>query len=459
MQKKGRYGQFVRGIITFIDLIILNVIYLLVCLCTDIPKEFFTKPVWFMLNLSYMVVIYLFSDIHSKRIVFADKVILNAAKSVVLNAAVFLALLTFVDAPDIHPFVFIKLYLIFFLVLSVWWIGSRKLLKLYRKLGYNFRRIIIIGGGTTGIQLLNELLSDSGYGYKVMGFFDDNKGAKSVSNYIGKINCVEQFVKDNFIDEMYCTISGDQSDTVAQLIKISESNAVDFFFVPQISKKLTNRFELFSVGNIPVLSLRPNPLNLTVNKILKRLSDILFSTIVMICSPIVLIPVSIAIKISSPGPIFFKQKRTGLRGAEFTCYKFRTMKVNGDCDRNQATKNDPRKTKVGDFLRKTSIDELPQFFNVWKGDMSVVGPRPHMVKHTEDYSALIDKYMVRHVIKPGITGWAQVNGYRGQTEQLWQMEKRIEYDVWYTENWNLMLDLKIIFLTVINAIRGEKNAF
>lgn len=229
MQKKGRYGQFVRGIITFIDLIILNVIYLLVCLCTDIPKEFFTKPVWFMLNLSYMVVIYLFSDIHSKRIVFADKVILNAAKSVVLNAAVFLALLTFVDAPDIHPFVFIKLYLIFFLVLSVWWIGSRKLLKLYRKLGYNFRRIIIIGGGTTGIQLLNELLSDSGYGYKVMGFFDDNKGAKSVSNYIGKINCVEQFVKDNFIDEMYCTISGDQSDTVAQLIKISESNAVDFF--------------------------------------------------------------------------------------------------------------------------------------------------------------------------------------------------------------------------------------
>lgn len=179
----------------------------------------------------------------------------------------------------------------------------------------------------------------------------------------------------------------------------------------------------------------------------------------MLFSPIVLIPVSIAIKLSSPGPIFFKQLRTGFRGKEFYCYKFRTMKVNKDADTKQATKKDPRKTKVGEFLRKTSIDELPQFFNVWRGDMSVVGPRPHMLKHTKDYSALIDKYMLRHTIKPGITGWAQVNGFRGQTDHLWQMEKRVEYDVWYAENWNFFLDLKIIFLTVWNVFRGEKNAY
>lgn len=135
------------------------------------------------------------------------------------------------------------------------------------------------------------------------------------------------------------------------------------------------------------------------------------------------------------------------------------MKVNNEADTKQATKEDPRKTKLGDFLRKTSIDELPQFYNVWKGDMSVVGPRPHMLKHTKDYSALIDKYMLRHIIKPGITGWAQVNGYRGQTNYLWQMEKRVEYDVWYAENWNFFLDLKIIFLTVWNVFRGEKNAY
>ncbi|MGN1238611.1 MAG: sugar transferase, partial [Muribaculaceae bacterium] len=178
-----------------------------------------------------------------------------------------------------------------------------------------------------------------------------------------------------------------------------------------------------------------------------------------ICSPIVLIPVAVGIKISSPGPIFFRQKRTGYRGKEFWCYKFRTMRVNKDSDKLQATRNDPRKTRFGDFLRRSSIDELPQFFNVWRGDMSIVGPRPHMVKHTQDYSALIDKYMLRHTIKPGITGWAQVNGLRGQTEHLWQMEKRVEYDVWYAENWNMMLDFKIVFLTVYNAVKGEKNAF
>ena len=141
------------------------------------------------------------------------------------------------------------------------------------------------------------------------------------------------------------------------------------------------------------------------------------------------------------------------------CYKFRTMRVNRESDTMQATRNDPRKNKFGNFLRKSNIDELPQFFNVWKGEMSIVGPRPHMIKHTEAYSALIDKYMLRHTIKPGITGWAQVNGYRGQTDELWKMEKRVEYDVWYAENWNFMLDMKIIFLTVVNMFKGEQNAF
>ena len=157
--------------------------------------------------------------------------------------------------------------------------------------------------------------------------------------------------------------------------------------------------------------------------------------------------------------MFFKQKRTGLYGREFYCYKFRTMKVNVDADNLQATKDDPRKTRVGEFLRHTSIDELPQFINVFKGDMSIVGPRPHMLKHTEEYSKLIDTYMVRHAVKPGITGWAQVTGYRGQTEELWQMEGRVEKDIWYIEHWSFALDLKIMAFTVINAIKGEEQAF
>lgn len=166
-----------------------------------------------------------------------------------------------------------------------------------------------------------------------------------------------------------------------------------------------------------------------------------------------------AIKITSPGPIFFKQKRSGEAGKEFWCYKFRSMRVNKDSDTMQATKNDPRKTKLGNFLRKSNIDELPQFINVLLGSMSVVGPRPHMLKHTEEYSKLVDKYMVRHLIKPGITGWAQINGFRGETKELWQMEGRVERDIWYLEHWTFMLDLYIIYKTVKNLIRGDKEAY
>lgn len=459
MNRKGRYGQFIRGIFTAVDFIVLNIVYLIVCLWSDDSDAFFKKQIWFMLNISFFVVGYFFSGIHKERIIYADKVILQAVKFIILDAIVFFALISFMDADFSAISIFVKFYIVLFIALSIWWIGSRKLMKWYRKLGFNFKRIIIIGGGKIGVKLLDELMSDAGYGYKIMGFFDDNKRAQSVKNYKGSIDDVEGFIKENMIDEMYCTLPGDKDDVMIRLIKIAEKNAVDFLYVPQISHNITRRFELSSVGNVPVLSLRPNPLNNVMNIFIKRVADFLFSSVVLILSPVILLPVATAIKLSSKGPIFFKQKRTGYRGEEFTCYKFRTMRVNNDSDKKQATKNDPRKTKVGEFLRKTSIDELPQFYNVWRGDMSIVGPRPHMVKHTQDYSAIIDKYMLRHIVKPGITGWAQVNGYRGQTERVWQMEKRVEYDVWYTENWNLMLDVKIVFLTVYNALCGEKNAF
>jgi putative colanic acid biosynthesis UDP-glucose lipid carrier transferase len=169
--------------------------------------------------------------------------------------------------------------------------------------------------------------------------------------------------------------------------------------------------------------------------------------------------VGLIIKVTSPGPVFFKQKRNGLNGRIFYCYKFRSMKVNAAADQQQATANDPRKTRFGDFLRRSSIDELPQFINVLRGEMSIVGPRPHMVKHTEEYSAIIDRYMVRHWVKPGITGWAQVNGARGETQRREQMEDRIDKDVWYIENWTFGLDLRIIFLTIYNGLRGDKQAY
>lgn len=197
-----------------------------------------------------------------------------------------------------------------------------------------------------------------------------------------------------------------------------------------------------------------------INKSLKRTFDVLFSlTVLILIFPWVYVIVAIAIKLSSKGPVFFVQPRTGLSNKEFDCYKFRSMRVNQYAHLLQAKKNDKRKTKVGEFLRKTNIDELPQFWNVLKGDMSVVGPRPHMVKHTEQYSALINNYMDRHEIKPGITGLAQVRGFRGETKELHQMMGRVRLDVWYIQNWTMALDLSIIFKTIANVVKGEKSAY
>ena len=275
----------------------------------------------------------------------------------------------------------------------------------------------------------------------------------------GKLSDIEGFIKENNVDELYCALPSEE-DNVGNLAKIADNYDVAFYYVPMISGFMTTTFDLTSFGNIPVLVYRPNPLRHLHNRLLKRFFDIVVSLVAIgVAACTILIPVVIAIKVSSKGPVLFKQKRTGYKGREFTCLKFRTMKVNQEADTMQATKDDPRKTRVGDFLRRTSIDEIPQFLNVLAGSMSVVGPRPHMVKQTDEYKKLIDRYMVRHMIKPGITGLAQVHGYRGQTKELWQMEKRVEYDVMYIETWSLWLDIKIIIRTIINAVKGEKNAF
>ena len=203
-----------------------------------------------------------------------------------------------------------------------------------------------------------------------------------------------------------------------------------------------------------------SPLYIRYNRIVKRTFDLMVSIIVL-CTlfPLILLIVGLIIKLTSPGPIFFIQKRTGKDGKDFWCYKFRSMKVNKDADKVQATADDPRKTPFGNFIRNTSIDEIPQIINVFLGDMSLIGPRPHMVKHTEMYSKLIDNYMDRHAVKPGITGWAQVSGLRGETKELYQMENRVKADIWYIENWSFLLDMKIIAKTVLTILLGDKNAY
>ena len=465
MKSKGRYGQFVRWIFSIIDLLIANLVYF-ITMKWNIGDELasdsmFSRPSWLVLNVATLVCIYFYSEVHERRVFYADKVVGHALKFILTHAGIFVTLTSLMGPTDAPWQSVLFFYLVFFIALAMWWVISRQFVKLYRNRGFNFKRVIVIGGGTVGVRLIDEMLGDQGYGYHIVGFFDNNPRAKSASAaYQGTLDDVEQFVKTHQVDEMFCAVPDvEDNHNVSRMIRIADNNAVDFYYVPQFGRTVTRQFELQSVGDVPILAVHPYPLKNPLNRLVKRAFDLLVSTIALILSPLIIIPVAIGIKLSSPGPIFFVQKRTGYRGQAFNCYKFRTMRVNADSDTLQATKDDPRVTKFGTFLRRTSIDELPQFFNVWRGEMSVVGPRPHMVAQTEMYSELIDKYMLRHTIKPGITGWAQVRGFRGQTEELWQMEKRVESDVWYAENWSFFLDLKIIFLTVWNAIKGEDNAY
>lgn len=461
MATKGRYGKYLRSLIVIGDFICINFAYLLACLVCNFDGHLYNHLVWAFINVAYIPVSAFFSQIHNQRIVYANHVVITALQSTLFHAVIFTALLFFiVKIEQVKIEHLLILYLFMVVLKPLWWIVARKLLKAFRSKGYNFRKVIIVGYGRTGKILEKALLSDAGYGYKIVGVFDDNREATiSYPLYKGTIADVEDFALLNNIDEIYCALPTPEEDKIMPLIRFAEKNAIHLYVIPSITPYLHRRLHFDNIGDVPIMSIRKEPLENVANKFLKRAFDILFSAVALFFSPIIFIPVALAIKISSPGPVFFRQKRTGIKGKEFVCYKFRTMRVNNDSDKVQATQNDPRKTKLGNFLRKTNIDELPQFWNVLKGDMSVVGPRPHMVKHTEDYSKLIESYMLRHLVKPGITGWAQVNGYRGETKELWQMEKRVEYDVWYIENWDFFLDIKIIYLTIFNALRGEKNAY
>lgn len=473
MSRHGRYGQFIRFIFSGVDFVVLNVAYFASCFIVyhySDSADFLDKRQWLIVNLSLLLVEFVSSGIHERRVVYADRVMLEALRATLIHAVIYCILISFFEiTPEVIEWG--AFYGILYIGITLWWLISRRIIKHYRTLGFNFRRIIIIGGGPTTSRLLEELTYDAGYGYRVIGIFDDDVSSIQLPQYdtenspkrkvypihTGVLDEVEDFVNKNYVDEIYCTAGNER--IIERIVKIADNCVADFYYVPIISSVVPRNFDLSSIGNIPVVSMRPIPLNNFFNRTIKRTVDLLISTVLIILSPIVFIPVAIGIKLSSPGPIFFKQLRTGYRGKDFWCYKFRTMRVNDQSNTLQATRDDPRKTRLGNILRRTSIDELPQIFNVWLGNMSLVGPRPHMLELTKEYSSLIDKYMIRHTVKPGITGWAQTHGCRGSTEQLWQMEKRVELDIWYAQNWNLMLDVKIVLLTIVDLIRGDENAF
>jgi putative colanic acid biosynthesis UDP-glucose lipid carrier transferase len=336
-----------------------------------------------------------------------------------------------------------------------------KVLKWGRRLGYNYRTVVFLGCNSELRRMQDLLASDLSRGYRILGYFDAEVNPDSNLTYLGSTYKVENYIAENKVDELYIGYGSNDMSSISEIILHAEKKMTRVKIIPNFQQYTKLRkLSLDFYGSLPVLLLLKEPLENPINRLLKRTFDLVFSLMVITLVFPWLFPfMMILVKLTSKGPVFFKQLRTGEDGVEFLCYKFRTMKVNALSDELQATQNDKRLTAMGAFLRKTNIDELPQFFNVLVGNMSVVGPRPHMLKHTKEFSSVINNYLVRHFAKPGITGWAQVCGYRGETKDIVDIEKRVEYDIWYIENWTFYLDLKIIFLTAWNTIKGDKKAY
>ncbi|BAO54864.1 glycosyltransferase [Nonlabens marinus S1-08] len=326
--------------------------------------------------------------------------------------------------------------------------------KNYRSyLGGNFRNIVLIGENKETMELKSFFETHPDYGYRLQNIFD----VKS-PNY--SLDQIKQFIVENNIDEIFCSVKELDNDALLELTDYADNNLRTLKFLPNPDTILSKHLKYDYYGKTPILSLREIPLDDPVNQLAKRSFDIAFSLLVIVGLLSWLTPIlALLIKLETKGPVFFKQERNGLDYKEFECYKFRSMVINKTAHLHQVSRNDLRITNVGKFLRKTSLDELPQFYNVLKGDMSVVGPRPHMVSHTHMYAERIDKFMVRHFVKPGITGLAQVSGYRGEVETEEDIVGRVRNDIYYIENWSTLMDLRIIFKTALNVFTGEEKAY
>ncbi|MCW3105851.1 MAG: Undecaprenyl-phosphate glucose phosphotransferase [Segetibacter sp.] len=323
------------------------------------------------------------------------------------------------------------------------------------------KKVIVIGYNELAKKLV-ENFNRYNKAISVAGYFEDEQLVPQIYDLpvLGRINDSVQYAIENNVAEIYSTVSPERNLYIYELAQLAETNFIRFKFVPDFRMFINRKVHIEFARNIPVLSLRTEPLENVDSQIKKRCFDIAFSIIIIFFILSWLVPlIAILIKLESRGPVFFTQLRSGKNNAPFLCYKFRSLKVNHDAHHKQVTRDDDRFTRLGRFLRKSNIDELPQFLNVFRGEMSVVGPRPHMLKHTEEYSQMLNHYMVRHYVKPGVTGWAQINGYRGEIKKKKDLRGRIEHDIWYMENWTMWLDLRIIMLTIYKSIRGDENAF
>lgn len=448
--KRGRYSGFLRPISYLIDLLIIGFF------ANNIILEK-SDLLNFTLFISFSWIIStLFSSFYEIfRYTSLTRIFALIAKQSIIFTLLVFAFFGFFNDLDTEPLRVIKYVMIVILLITILKFTIFFLLKKYRKVFKgNLRKVVIVGLNKKTDQLRKYFNDNPDYGYQLIKTFDLNKKNKI------SINDVISFISENEIDEIYSSVAEMNNKELLSLIDYADNNLKILKFLPDNKEIYSKKLDFTYYGYLPILSLRSIPIDEPINLFLKRSFDIFFSLLVIIGILLWLTPlIGFLIKLESKGPVFFKQKRNGLDYKEFYCYKFRSMKPNPEAHLHQIRKGDPRVTRIGKFIRKTSIDELPQFINVLKGDMSVVGPRPHMVSHTHMYAEKIDKFMVRHFIKPGITGLAQVSGFRGEVEDDDFIKNRVKYDIFYLENWSIIMDIRIVFKTVFDALRGDDKAY
>ncbi len=446
--KRGRYSGFLRPISYMIDLIIIGYFSF------GIISEKSNLLYFFIYISSSWIVSTLLSEFYEVyRYTRVTKILGLIAKQTILFLLLVFAFFGFYNELSIQSISILKYIFLAMSFIAIAKFSIYFLLKEYRKVFKgNLRKVVIVGLNKKTDQLRKYFNDNPDYGYQLVTIFD----LKQFQN----IEEIIKHISENEVDEIYSSIAELNNKELTSLIDFADNNLKILKFLPDNKEIYSKKLDFTYYDFLPILSMRRIPTDEPINLFVKRIFDVIFSLIVIIGVLSWLTPIlGLIIKMESKGPIFFKQKRNGLDYKEFYCYKFRSMRPNPEAHLYQIKKNDPRVTRIGKIIRKTSIDELPQFINVLKGNMSVVGPRPHMVSHTHMYAEKIDKFMVRHFIKPGITGRAQVSGFRGEVEDDNFIINRVKYDIFYLENWSLLMDLKIIVKTVYNALSGDDKAY
>lgn len=453
---------FLRNCIRAVDIIVLN-LYAFLCIGFTFNPDHEHNGAYLALNLAYIISTFSFPPVAQRRT--ADRFdILHSVTRMWISLTFFSVIfILFLNEDNIRYWqkglVFFGAY---FLVLLATRCAFHYFFVTRKRFYGQKHRCIFVGSNPRLNEVCTKLQNDRVYNYEIVGYFADTRpdGLLPGIPYLGTYQEMETWCDVHYmeIETVVCCLPIELTNVLHRIIDYCDDHVLRFYNVLQLPKFEKRRMQVGFFGDLPVMYPREMPLAQPGNRFKKRLFDIFFSLIVIIfvlswVTPIVFI----ITELTMPGPLFFRQKRTGLEGNEFWCFKFRSMRVNKEADTLQATRDDPRTTRWGAIMRHLDLDELPQFINVLIGDMSVVGPRPHMLFHTEEYSHLIPKYMVRHFAKPGITGWAQVTGSRGETSELWQMEERIKKDIWYIEHWSMWLDVMIIGLTIWNVIAGKNK--